>query len=365
MWAQYVKKLEQSCDRQYPNRIPINTFFKIMNKFEIKLNQEEQDDLIECFHLKDEGNQKEINITPIFEFDKAKAINKVYKSIDLEQKEDDEELSAIHQRLMPVSEEEFFKILSKNPSINELNKEIKKVDRDSNGFLTKSELNTVFHAVYPDLQGKSLFKLLRPFASIQNKTLVDYRKLKEYIQDRLETYFPQSENDEFYNKNSRNPDLKESLTYTKGQGLVSPRGVRSPSMRRMEQIKDEILKAAESSPLLQANKHLVQRHHEVKSPKLHSKTALDALASPRERYLPQLRPSGEITKPTVADRLMSPDRVSMSKFSQYSTFSSPFFTKANQALKQKLEYEWKHIYRALNSIDLNSSGYVTKKEFLN
>ena len=54
-----------------------------------------------------------------------------------------------------------------------------------------------------------------------------------------------------------------------------------------------------------------------------------------------------------------------SKFSQYSTFSSPFFSKSNDAIKQKLEYEWKNIFRALNSIDLNSSGYVTKKEFTN
>lgn len=32
-------------------------------------------------------------------------------------------------------------------------------------------------------------------------------------------------------------------------------------------------------------------------------------------------------------------------------------------LKNKLSYEWKNIYRSLNTVDLNSSGLVTKKEF--
>lgn len=62
---------------------------------------------------------------------------------------------------------------------------------------------------------------------------------------------------------------------------------------------------------------------------------------------------------------MSPKRQSLTKLSQYSTFSTPFYSKTNQSIKNKLSYEWKNIYRSLNTIDLNSSGLVTKKEFEN
>lgn len=373
-WKSFIEKLKKSCQSSNTDQISIDKFFKILDQFNVKISQQEKDDLIECFHLKDEGNQNEINIKPIFEFNKIKAVNRVYKTIDLEQREDEEELSLIQQRLMPISEEDLLRILSKQPSTKDLWKQVRKCDIDNNGFLTLPELNTIFTQVYTDLEGKSLFKIFRPFTSIQNKTLVDYKKLREYLEERLSAYLiPKDIEDKIGGELSRNQNIRESQTFSKAQLTLSPRQVKSPSMRRMEQIKDEILKAAESSPLIQANKNLAQRHQAVKALPMDipKKGTLEALISPRgsQNYLPKLENNDLNRNRTLGGtgkRVMSPDRASMgSKFSQYSTFSSPFFNKSTQAVKQKLEYEWKNVYRSLNTIDLNSSGFVTKKEFIN
>lgn len=372
-WSKFVGKLKANCHPMHPDHITIKKFLAILNSLSLTIHKEEIDDLIECFNLKEEGIPNEINIKPIFDFGKTKAINKVYKTIDLEQREDEEALKQINQRLMPLSEEELLKILSKQPHTKDLWREVRKYDIDSNGFLTLNELNSVFTQVYPDLEGKSLFKVFRPFGSIQNKNLIDYKKFREYLEQQLAAYLtPKDLGKIDSNTLSRNNELKESHTFAKANLPLSPREITSPSMRRMEQIKEDILRAAEGSPINQANKHLAQRHEDIQSPIILSKKkTLEALVSPRasKHKLPKLNQEvlgGSKSKLIKGgNRALSPDNMSVAtKFSQYSTFSTPFFNSTNIAIKQKLAYEWKNIYRTLNSIDLTSSGFVTKKEFV-
>ena len=246
-------------------------------------------------------------------------------------------------------------------------KHVKKNDVDSNGFLTIDELNTLFAQVYPELNGKSLFKILRPFCSIQNRSLINYKKVKEYLDSKMAIYLFEKEVAEG-NNNTRNNKIKESQTYTDGDKLLSPRDVKSPSLRRMEQIKDEILKAAVSSPIILANRKLAERYEaaKVSDIEIKKRSNLEALISPRvsQNQLPKLSSTQQINRNEKIrdDRVQSPDRVSI--WSKFSTFSSPFFSKTNEVIKAKLEYEWKNIYRALNSIDMNSCGMVSKKEFI-
>jgi len=370
-WSSFVSDLKNGCDSVYQYQITIKNFFKIIKKYNINVNQDDRNELIECFHLKDEGNVKEINVRPIFDFGKTKAINKIYKTIDLEQREDDEELSINQKKLMIISEDDFFKILTQKPAMLDFWKNIRKQDADSNGFLTLTELSSTFQLFYPKLKGKSLFKIFKPFTSIQNKQLVDYKKFKDYIDDRMVAYTSQ-----FVMKSpskseiSRNNYIRESHTTNHKNLPTLARDIKSPSMLRMEQMKEDILRAADSSPLLKASKHLSKPHNDISSPKLDIKkrTALDGLISPRssrvsiQRGKNQQRYNQNLI--TGGKRVLSPDGISgKSKFSQYSTFSASFFPKSNDALKQKLEYEWKNIFRSLSSIDINSSGFVTKKEF--
>lgn len=59
--------------------------------------------------------------------------------------------------------------------MKELFREIKRCDLDSNGYLTSQELTTIFKQVYPKLEGRHMFKIFRPFGSIQNKSLINYK----------------------------------------------------------------------------------------------------------------------------------------------------------------------------------------------
>jgi len=370
-WNIFLSDLKKGCDPVYQNQIKITKFFKILGQYNVDITQTDKNEIIECFHLKDEGNVKEINVKPIFEFGKTKAINKLYKSINLEKREDEEELSINQRKLMIISEDDFFKILRQKTSMVDFWKNIRKQDRDSNGFLTLSELSSTFQSFYPKLEGKSLFKIFKPFTSIQNKQLVDYKKFKEYIEDRIMAYTPQSPVRSPYKPEmSRNNYIREAQTMHQKNLPSLGREVRSPSMLRMQQMKEEILKAADSSPLFKASKNLSKVKNGVMSPKLEIKKrpALDGLISPRNKEGGAQRTSNHQRYKqnliTGGKRVFSPDGIeSKSKMSQYSTFSTSFFPKSNDVLKLKLGYEWKNIFRSLSSIDINSSGFVTKKEF--
>lgn len=316
-WNEFISALKKSGSTSDPNIIPIKKFFGILESFKIPLSQKEKDDILECFHLKDEGNSTDINIKTIFELSKDQEINKVYKQIDLEQREDEEELKSLQHRLMPINEEDLLKELSKKSNMNELWKEVKKYDLDANGFLTLTELNSVFSQTYPDLANKSLFKIFRPFTSIQNKSLVDYKRLKDYLQKRLDTLNNPNplEKAQTLIKHQSQQVLEEIPVPLKYDGLASPRDIKSPSHKRMEQIKEEILKAAQGSPIMAGG--LPAERYANKSPEINikRKTAVEALVSPRasKQLLPQLDTTDFTKQGGKTRNVFSPGRVSVGK----------------------------------------------------
>jgi Ca2+-binding EF-hand superfamily protein len=45
-------------------------------------------------------------------------------------------------------------------------KDVKKIDKDNNGFVLSSELTKVLRMYYKELEGKNLSKIFKPFASV-------------------------------------------------------------------------------------------------------------------------------------------------------------------------------------------------------
>lgn len=59
---------------------------------------------------------------------------------------------------------------------------MKTIDKDSNGFVTASELEEIFKEWFPlELNGKALVNVFRKYRSEQNKNLINYKLLKDYI----------------------------------------------------------------------------------------------------------------------------------------------------------------------------------------
>ena len=52
---------------------------------------------------------------------------------------------------------------------------IKDIDQDNNGYVTTTEFEDILKVHYPELADKNLKKLFKPFASIQNRILIDYK----------------------------------------------------------------------------------------------------------------------------------------------------------------------------------------------
>jgi hypothetical protein len=59
-------------------------------------------------------------------------------------------------------------------------KSIKKIDKDSNGYVTLDELDEIFREWFPvELDGKTLHRFFRyNYGSVQNRNLINYKQLK-------------------------------------------------------------------------------------------------------------------------------------------------------------------------------------------
>ncbi|CAI2381224.1 unnamed protein product [Moneuplotes crassus] len=374
VWTQFLKDLLNSCIEK--TVIPKDKLIFILDRYGFILNDKEKDNLLESMNLRDEGNNIDIDIKPILiDLKQSKDINTAYNRIDLEKREDDIEQANITQKLLPISEENFVKELKENKSLlHSLFREIKKLDLDSNGYLTNDELNLVFSQVFPHLNGRSMHKIFKPYKSIQNKSLINYKKLISFLQARM------NQVEDIETKES----LKHDTEKLGPKELNEPHQLElddqdlenksnrcfSPNTKRMENMKSNFIKAI-ASEIGEDD----MTHEDFGIPRiidkpgeLRNKTKLDALISPRKsrnNHLPQLTSTNfaKSLKKLPAATALSPSRKSMTKSNDFSTFSTPFQSKMNDILKHKLSYEWKNIYRSLNTIDLNSSGLVTRKEF--
>jgi len=67
-------------------------------------------------------------------------------------------------------------------------KRIKEIDKDHNGYVTSTELSDIILISYPQLKSRNLKNLLRPFASIANNILVDYKRFRDQIISSLKTH---------------------------------------------------------------------------------------------------------------------------------------------------------------------------------
>ena len=63
----------------------------------------------------------------------------------------------------------------------EVMKRIKEIDREHNGYVTSTELSDIIQISLPLLKTMNLTSLLRPYASIANKVLIDYKRFRDEI----------------------------------------------------------------------------------------------------------------------------------------------------------------------------------------
>jgi hypothetical protein len=58
---------------------------------------------------------------------------------------------------------------------------IRHIDKQRNGYVTNTELDDILKEVFPELMDYDLSHLYQPFASIQNKVLIEHKKFQYSI----------------------------------------------------------------------------------------------------------------------------------------------------------------------------------------
>ena len=87
---------------------------------------------------------------------------------------------------MAISEEEFIKIIRKNNKMEDIMRTIKEIDKDHNGYVTRTELDDIMKMYYPpELDEKDIVPIIKKFGSIQNKILIDYKAFKKWINEQI------------------------------------------------------------------------------------------------------------------------------------------------------------------------------------
>jgi Ca2+-binding EF-hand superfamily protein len=73
-------------------------------------------------------------------------------------------------------------IINSNNKLAEIIRTIKEIDKQHNGFVTTTELDDILKMYYKeDLGDKDLRQIMKKYASIQNRVLVDYKLFRDSI----------------------------------------------------------------------------------------------------------------------------------------------------------------------------------------
>lgn len=89
---------------------------------------------------------------------------------------------------IPISEDDFIKIIMQSGKINSVFKIIYEIDKDHNGYVTRQELDDILKLVLKDtLNNRDLNPIINKFYSIQNKILIDYNQLRNWMEKEYNT----------------------------------------------------------------------------------------------------------------------------------------------------------------------------------
>jgi hypothetical protein len=69
---------------------------------------------------------------------------------------------------------------------------INEIDKDHNGYVTKTEIEDILKMKYPDhFEIRDLIPIIKRFSSIQNKILIDYKGFRDWVKLELNNSIPE------------------------------------------------------------------------------------------------------------------------------------------------------------------------------
>lgn len=175
----------------------------ILDKYGVRLNSEEREQLLHSFPGKEGGDDankygKRINIARIYDQKYNIILEQMYKRVDVAEAEAADEPTDVngylgqtkyyrtHIKQIPISQDEFVAVIHRDNKLENLMITIKQIDKDHNGYVTRTELDDILKMLYPnELANRDLIPIIKTFSSIQNKILIDYKSFMNWIKQGL------------------------------------------------------------------------------------------------------------------------------------------------------------------------------------
>ena len=164
----------------------------MLSDFGVNINDSDKDLLKQAFMANSDRTNVILNISRLYSIRLATQLRRVYDRVDMYEEADNPNLVDISgyfglfyrekRQLVPITEAEVLEIICRDNKLVPIMKVIKDIDIDNNGYVTNQELDDIFKMHYErDLGSRELKPVFKKFASIQNRILIDYKKMKEYL----------------------------------------------------------------------------------------------------------------------------------------------------------------------------------------
>lgn len=93
----------------------------------------------------------------------------------------------VKQEQKTITEEEFVKYFKNEAALKHVVNTIRQIDRDHNGYVTRTELDDILKLVFREMADYNLHPIINKFSSISNKILIDYKQFQMWLRGQLLT----------------------------------------------------------------------------------------------------------------------------------------------------------------------------------
>ena len=121
-WPRFIQKLKSSAEKDDPDQMFVQTFFKICKSYGIEFSDSQRQNLLYSYPGRDEGNMVRVNIYPIYDLKYNMMQKKVYDGLDLHEPDKKEEavdacgytgiFHRKHKDKRAITEEEWIRIVN-------------------------------------------------------------------------------------------------------------------------------------------------------------------------------------------------------------------------------------------------------------
>ncbi|CDW79951.1 px domain containing protein [Stylonychia lemnae] len=301
-WQHFINQCKRKADQSDQNQISLEIFQELLQKFDIKIQNNDKEKMLDVYPGNDEGQRMLIDLSNMYNIKDQEQVAQLYKSVDLDQSDHDDnpvdssgytgQLFRKKIKLPVMTEVEFYdKIIENEINFAKVMRLIRNIDKDNNGYVTITELDDIIKICYPELQNKDIYQCLKHYRSIQNRILVDYKRLRSHVVDLFKAKTGAKDEFEIIEKHFQDIDpqlirLKESLKKYQSQQ-------RSMNMNKTL----SIFKSAKQRRIEDEDSKFkvnLDVRHNLKTYKIRDKSTEDDIKIKQDNYQQQ-----KLTKPLI------------------------------------------------------------------